>query len=210
MKQVTATGHNVEEAVESALSELKTTKDKVEISIVDEGKKGILGIFGSRPAIVKVKIKNDPIEEAIQFLKNVCLQMEVEVQVNSRTDGKHVYFELSSEKAGFLIGKRGQTLNALQSLTQLVLNRFSDQFFLLHMDIENYRERREESLVILANRLANKAIRENKQVSLEPMPSYERRVIHTALAENDKITTYSVGTDPNRHLVIAPKKQVKI
>lgn len=205
MKQVTVTGQTVDEAIESALSQLKTTKERIEVTIIDEGKKGILGIFGARPAIVKVTLKTNPIEEAKSFIINVCKQMDINVEIEASIEGKHVQFNLKSDKAGFLIGKRGQTLNALQSLTQLVLNRYTDNFMILYLDTENYRKRREESLTILANRLANKAIKEKKEISLEVMPSYERRIIHAALADNQKVTTYSVGTDPNRYLVIAPK-----
>lgn len=205
MKQVTATGPTVDEAVQNGLKELNATIEQVEMTIVDEGKRGILGIFGARPAIVKLKLKIDPVEETVKFLQNVCAQMDVSVEIDIKTEGKHVYFNLQSEKAGFLIGKRGQTLNALQSLAQLVLNKYTDQFKLLHLDVENYRSRREESLIQLAHRLANKAVREKRKISLEPMPAYERRIIHTALSDHEKVTTYSVGTEPKRHLIIEPK-----
>lgn len=205
MKQVTATGTTVDEAVKSALRDLKAKRDQVEISIVDEGKRGILGIFGARPAIVKVTLKIDPIEEAKNFIINVCKEMEIDVEIETSIEGKQVYMNLYSEKAGLLIGKRGSTLNALQSLTQLVLNRYSEQFMIVTLDAENYRNRREESLRKLAERLAQKVLKERKEVKLEPMPSYERRIIHAALSNHDRITTYSVGTDPKRHIVIAPK-----
>ncbi|WAA09536.1 RNA-binding cell elongation regulator Jag/EloR [Fervidibacillus albus] len=205
MNQVTATGQTVDQAIESALKELNTTKDLVDVKIIDEGKKGVFGIFGSRPAIVKVIMKIDPVEEAKQFLKDVCKQMDVDVTIVAEQEGKRVFFSLSGEKIGNIIGKRGKTLNALQALTQIVLNRHSNQFLVAILDAENYRKRREESLIQLANNLAQKVVRERKQVSLEPMPSYERKIIHSALANDDRVTTYSVGTDPNRHLVIAPK-----
>lgn len=205
MKEITATGQTVDEAIESALKQLHITKDQASISIVDEGKKGILGIFGSRPAIVKVKVNIDPIEEAKAFLKTVCANMDIPIEIESTIEGNNVRFNLNSEKTGLLIGKRGQTLNALQSLTQLVLNRYTDKFMILVLDIENYRKRREESLTQLANRLASKAIREQREIKLEPMPSFERKIIHSALAENEKVKTFSIGTEPNRRLVIQPK-----
>jgi len=205
VKEITATGQTVNEAIESALKELHITKNKASISIVDEGKKGILGIFGSRPAIVKVKVNIDPIEEAKAFLKTVCANMDIPIEIESTIEGNNVRFNLNSEKTGLLIGKRGQTLNALQSLTQLVLNRYTDKFMILVLDIENYRKRREESLTQLANRLASKAIREQREIKLEPMPSFERKIIHSALAENEKVKTFSIGTEPNRRLVIQPK-----
>lgn len=131
--------------------------------------------------------------------------MDIPIEIESTIEGNNVRFNLNSEKTGLLIGKRGQTLNALQSLTQLVLNRYTDKFMILVLDIENYRKRREESLTQLANRLASKAIREQREIKLEPMPSFERKIIHSALAENEKVKTFSIGTEPNRRLVIQPK-----
>lgn len=207
MKQVTATGQTVEEAVESALAQLKTTKDRTEVSIIDEGKKGIFGIFGSRPAIVKVTVKINPIEEAKNFLIQVSEKMGAPIEVKVNQDGKHVLFTLTGEKIALLIGKRGQTLNSLQSLTQLVINRFSNQYLTLILDAEDYRKRRNDTLVQLAWRLSQKALKTGKSVSLEPMPSYERKVIHSALAENNRVKTYSDGTEPHRFIVIAPIKK---
>lgn len=205
MKEITATGQTVEEAIEKGINQLKVSREKVDIKVIDEGKKGIFGIFGSRLAIVKLTVHVDPVMEAKQFLTDICNQMDVEVNIESTIDGKYVYFQLNSDKTGLLIGKRGQTLNALQILTQVVLNRYSDEFMNVILNAENYREKREETLVLLANRLANKVIKEKKEISLEPMPSFERKIIHAALANNEKIKTYSVGTDPHRHLVISPK-----
>jgi len=205
VKEITATGQTVEEAIEKGINQLKVSREKVDIKVIDEGKKGIFGIFGSRLAIVKLTVHVDPVMEAKQFLTDICNQMDVEVNIESTIDGKYVYFQLNSDKTGLLIGKRGQTLNALQILTQVVLNRYSDEFMNVILNAENYREKREETLVLLANRLANKVIKEKKEISLEPMPSFERKIIHAALANNEKIKTYSVGTDPHRHLVISPK-----
>lgn len=206
MKQVTATGQTVEEAVKSALAQLNTTKDRTEISIIDEGKKGIFGIFGSRPAVVKVKVTIDPIEEAKKFLSSVCEQMNAPSSIEVTHEGKNVQFTLTGDKIALLIGKRGQTLNSLQYLTQLVANRYSDQYLTIVLDAENYRKRRTETLVRLAERLAQKALKTGKDVALEPMPSYERKVIHSALADNTSIKTFSSGTDPHRHIVISPIK----
>ena len=205
MKQTTATGQTVKEAVESALAQLQITEDRADISIVDEGKKGIFGIFGARPAVVKVSVIKDPIEEAEKFLLDVSEKMGAPVTINVEKNGKQVKFILSGEKIALLIGKRGQTLNSLQYLTQLVINRFSGQYLNVMVDAEHYRERRNDTLIQLAQRLAQKAVQTKKEVSLEPMPSYERKIIHTALVENKKIKTYSSGEDPHRHIVIAPK-----
>ncbi len=204
MKQITATGQTVDEAVESALAQLNTTKDRTEVSIIDEGKKGIFGIFGSRPAVVKVTVIIDPVEEALNFLQQVVDSMGVTAKIEVIKNGKNVMFNITGEKLAILIGKRGQTLNSLQYLTQLVVNRHSSQYLNIMIDAENYRGRREDTLVQLAERLASKAIRIKQDVPLEPMPSYERKVIHTALLNNKKVKTFSAGTDPNRHIVISP------
>lgn len=205
MRQVTSTGSTVEDAINQALKELNARKDQVEISIIDEGKRGILGIFGARPAVVKAILKVDPIEEAKKFIIDVCKQMGMDVEVETEIEGRQIYMNIITEKTGLLIGKRGRTLNALQTLTQLVLNKYSDQFLIVILDAENYRDRREKKLRQLAQRLADKVSREKREIQLEPMPSYERRIIHTELADHEHVRTYSIGQDPNRHIVIAPK-----
>jgi spoIIIJ-associated protein len=204
VKQITANGQTVEEAVESALAQLKTTRDRVEVTIIDEGKKGFLRIFGSRPAIINATVKIDAIEEAKVFLLQVSEKMGVPIKIDVQRDGKQVNFILTGEKIALLIGKRGQTLNSLQYLTQLVINRFSNQYLTVILDAEDYRKRRNDTLVQLAQRLAQKALKSGKNVSLEPMPSYERKVIHTALVGNRRIKTYSDGSEPHRFIVISP------
>ncbi|KOP71586.1 RNA-binding cell elongation regulator Jag/EloR [Cytobacillus solani] len=206
MKQVTATGTTVEEAVKSALAQLQTTEERVEITIVDEGKKGVFGIFGARPAIVKAVLKQDPIEEAKKFLLDISEKMGAPIAIEVVGEGRNIQFVLTGEKIALLIGKRGQTLNSLQYLTQLVINRYSDQYINILLDAEDYRKRRNDTLTQLAERLAQKALRTGQNVALEPMPSYERKVIHAALAENKRVKTYSSGNDPHRHLVISPIK----
>ena len=206
MRQVTATGPSVNEAVNSALKELQATRDEVEITIVDEGKKGVFGIFGSRPAIVKVAVIINPVEEGVKFLKSIGQKMGTNVEVEIVSDGKYIEYKLKGDKIAVMIGKRGQTLNSIQYLTQLVVNRYSEQYLNVIVDAEDYRKRRTETLYQLAERLADKAVRTGQKVALEPMPSYERKIIHTALAENKKVKTFSNGNDPHRYLVIVPNK----
>jgi spoIIIJ-associated protein len=206
VKKITATGQSVEEAVNLALAHLNSTRDRVEIEIEDEGKKGLFGLFGARRAIVHVTLPADPIEESLKFLKNVSGKMGVTAEIDVRRQGKNVTLHLSGEKIALLIGKRGQTLNSLQYLTQLVANRYSKQYLNVIVDAEDYRKRRKDTLIQLADRMANKALKTGKVVSLEPMPSYERKVIHTALFHYPKIKTTSNGTEPYRHLVITPIK----
>ena len=151
--------------------------------------------------------EQDPIEEAKAYLTNIALEMGIQdLQIHTESKGKYILFKLESEKAAFLIGKRGQTLNALQQLTQLVLNKSAKSFMLVKLDVEDYRERRQAALEQLAERMADKAIRTRKKVAFEPMPSYERKIIHNALANRLDIETYSEGVEPNRYLVIEPLK----
>ncbi|WP_081707832.1 RNA-binding cell elongation regulator Jag/EloR, partial [Bacillus massiliigorillae] len=206
MRELTATGQNVNEAVESALAQLNTTRDRVEIEILDEGKKGLFGLFGSRKAAVKVTLQPNPIEEAKAFLQKVTTNMGLDVVIEAEVDGKVITFKLSGSKIALLIGKRGQTLNSLQLLTQLVANRHSKQYLTILLDAEDYRQRRNDTLVNLAEKMAQKVFKTKKEVALEPMPSYERKVIHTALMKYNRIETYSSGKDPYRHLVITLKK----
>lgn len=147
----------------------------------------------------------DPIEAAKNYLTDIAKEMGIEdLEIQVESQGKNVTFKLESKKAALLIGKRGSTLNALQQLTQLVINKTAKTFMLVKLDVENYRERRQEALEQLAQRMADKAVRTGRRVSLEPMPSYERKVIHNALANRIDIETHSEGTEPNRHLVINP------
>ncbi|RIW31575.1 protein jag [Bacillus salacetis] len=206
MREVTSTGPSVEEAVESALAQLNITREEAEIEIQDEGKKGLLGLFGKRPAIVLVKKIINPFDEVKKYLISVSEMMGIQIEIEVKVDGRNAEFQLSGEKIALLIGKRGQTLNSLQHLAGLVANRYSDQFLTVILDAENYRERRKQTLANLAERLAEKAVRTNRKVSLEPMPSYERKVIHSALVRSRKVETFSEGKEPNRYIVIAPKR----
>lgn len=147
----------------------------------------------------------NPIEEAKAYLTSVATKMGIEdLKIETKRQGKYVIFQLESEKAALLIGKRGQTLNSLQQLTQLVLNKSAKQFLLVKIDVENYRERRQVALEQLADRMADKAVRLNQRIEFEPMQSYERKIIHNQLANRLDIETYSEGTEPNRYLVIEP------
>lgn len=206
MREVTARGETVEEAINSALEQLQATRDQVEVNIIDEGKRGILGLFGSKDAVVKVVMKRDPIEETEQFIKQLAENMDVAVTINTTVKDNQVLFELSGEKIALLIGKRGQTLNALQYLIQLTLNKISAQYYRVVLDAEGYRKRREETLKQLAARLANRAIRLNKKVMLEPMPAFERKIIHTEIQNHPEVATYSEGEEPHRYVVIIPEK----
>ncbi len=143
------------------------------------------------------------IEETEHYLKMIAIGMGIDdIQISHEINGKYVTFQMESAKAALLIGKRGQTLNALQQLSQLVTNKLASQFKVVRVDVGDYRERREQSLEQLAERMADKAVRTGKKIQLEPMASYERKVIHNALSRRLDIETYSEGSDPFRYLVI--------
>ncbi|MED4453886.1 RNA-binding cell elongation regulator Jag/EloR [Metabacillus fastidiosus] len=205
MKEITASGLTVDEAVKSALAELNVSTDEVEINVISEGKRGFLGLFGQKPATVHIKLKVNPVEEARKFLIDVIKKMNIEADIDVEQGGRQVLFSIRGEEIALLIGKRGQTLNSLQYLTQLVANRYSKQYLKIIVDAENYRERRKATLSELAKRLARQVVKDKKEVKLEPMPSYERKVIHAALASIKGIKTSSIGEDPNRYIVISPK-----
>ncbi|MGM9950791.1 MAG: RNA-binding cell elongation regulator Jag/EloR [Lysinibacillus sp.] len=169
----------------------------------ENGKEPVLNVSEDQPAMQE----HDPIEETKAYLMNIASALGItDLRIHTESEGKYVSFKLESEKAAFLIGKRGQTLNALQQLTQLVLNKSAKSFMLVRLDVEDYRERRQASLEQLAERMADKAVRTRRQVALEPMPSYERKIIHNVLAHRLDIETYSEGVEPNRYLVIEPIK----
>ena len=204
MREITASGQTVEEAIQSALQQLSIQHDQAEIEVIDEGKKGFLGIFGSALAVVKVKEKQNKIEDTEQFLSEVATNMGIDVSITTSVNDHHVMYQLSGEKIAILIGKRGKTLNALQYLTHLVINKDSEQYYTVTVDAEGYRERRKDTLVELAHKMREKTLRLNKKVALEPMPAYERKIIHSALQEDKEVSTYSDGVEPHRHIVIKP------
>lgn len=174
-------------------------------------KEGIVESLSEEVSIDEKKTEKPSPELAIAevktYLNDVAKAMNVEdLSISHEVNGKYVTLSMESEKAALLIGKRGHTLNSLQQLAQLVINKHSDQFLLIELDVENYRERRQEALEQLAERMADKAVRTGKKVEFEPMPSYERKVIHNALSNRLDIETYSEGNEPHRHLVIEPIK----
>lgn len=206
MRDITAQGSNVEEAIQNALATLETTRDKVEVEVLDEGKKGIFGI-GSRLAMVKVIEKEDGIQVAIDYLLDVATKMGAVITIDLEEVGKDVKLQIKGDSLGMLIGKHGQTLNALQYLTQLIANKTTSQYKNIIVNVGDYRERRHETLVILANKMADKALKTKRAVHLEPMPSFERKIIHAILSENEQIETHSEGRDPYRYIVIKPVRK---
>lgn len=202
------TGKNVEEALVTALTELSATSDEVEYEVVDKGASGLLGL-GSRPAVIKARKKDSSFEEiAKSFLGDMfkTMNMEVEVSTEYNDIDKELSIDLIGDDMGILIGKRGQTLDSIQYLTSVVINKNQEDYIRVKVDIENYRERREETLIKLAKNLSQKVKRTKRPVELEPMNPYERRVIHATLQSDKYVVTSSEGEEPYRHVVISLKR----
>lgn len=207
MKFVEVTGKSVNEAIENALKELNITKDRAIIDIIDEGSKGFLNLIGNKPAKVKVTVKRDYVEEAYNFIKSVLDSMRILAEIKIKEDNDVININLTGPKMGLVIGYRGETLDSLQYLISLVVNKHHDvPYKKVILDTENYRSKREETLKHVALKLANKVKKNKKAFKLEPMNPYERRIIHAALQENDTIITYSEGDEPFRRVVIALKE----
>ncbi|MFB5663519.1 RNA-binding cell elongation regulator Jag/EloR [Alteribacillus sp. HJP-4] len=208
MKTVKISGKTVDEAISLAMQKLEVnSQEEIEYEVLDQGSKGFFGIIGFKPAVIEAAPKIDPVEEAAAFLRQVILDMQVDVDIELINKGRETEFQLIGKDIGVLIGKRGKTLDSLQYLVNLVANRNSDKYARIILDAENYRERRQEALEHLADRLADKARRTGRKVVLEPMNARERKIIHTALQNSTDIETYSDGTEPRRHVVIALRNQ---
>ncbi len=207
MEEIKKSGKTVDEAVAAALAELQADKEDVSITILDEGSKGFLGMFGAKDAVVLVKKNFNAEKIAENFLREVFLSMGLIIKINTKLQEKQLLIDLSGEDMGILIGKRGQTLDALQYLVNLVVNKTSPSYISVMLDTENYRQRRKETLETLALNLAKKAKHTKKNVVLEPMNPYERRIIHSALQNDRYVTTFSEGEEPFRNVVIALKSK---
>ena len=210
------TGKNVEDALTKASVELGVTSDRVEYEVIEKGSAGFIGI-GSKPAKINARVKEEEVivvSEApadieaviVEFLSKVFAAMNLTVKINVNITEESVDVDLVGDDMGVLIGKRGQTLDSLQYLVSLVVNKKSDKYLRVKLDTENYRERRKETLENLAKNIAFKVKRTKRPVSLESMNPYERRVIHSALQNDKYVTTKSEGEEPFRHVVVLLKK----
>ena len=248
MEYIEYKGKTVDDAITEACQALTVTSDKLDYEVIDKGSSGILG-FGSKPAVIKAKIKEDKPEKKVvkevnkedkkveknkvekveekpskkefkadktstvepaadpkEFLENVFKAMDMKVNIDVEKEGNEINIELSGDDMGVLIGKRGQTLDSLQYLTSLVVNKGTSEYIRVKVDTEDYRKRRKETLENLAKNLAYKVKRTKKSVSLEPMNPYERRVIHSALQNDKYVSTHSEGEEPYRKVVITLNK----
>ena len=191
MDYIEISAKTVDDAITDACQKFTVTSDKLEYEVVDEGKTGLLGI-GARPAVIKDVF--------------AAMDLTVVANISYNEEENAMDIELSGDEMGILIGKRGQTLDSLQYLVSLVVNKDTENYVRVKVDTENYRKRRKETLENLARNISYKVKRTKRPVSLEPMNPYERRIIHSALQNDKYVTTYSEGDEPFRHVVVVLKK----
>jgi len=207
MKKIEINGKTVDEAIENGIRELKCKKEDVTVEILEQGSRGLFGL-GSKPAKVILIVINNYETVARKFLNDVFSKMDIQCDIEIKDKGDILKVILSGPQMGILIGYRGETLDSLQYLLSLIVNKENKEaeYKKVVLDTENYRQKREETLIKLANRLAYKARRYNKSIVLEPMNPYERRIIHSALQDHPDVNTHSEGDEPYRKVVIELKK----
>jgi len=196
----------VGEAVTRALTELGVDEQGATIEVLEEPSKGLFGLLGSRPARVRVTKKDSLSLRARQLLNKIFHIMKLSVNIEIIEKNTSLRVNLSGDGLGVLIGRRGETLDALQYLLNLYINKNREQKCKVIIDVEGYRKRREQTLERLACKLAEKAKQKGRSIVLEPMNSQERRVIHTALQGREDIYTHSEGEEPYRKIIISPRK----
>ncbi|WP_353893290.1 RNA-binding cell elongation regulator Jag/EloR [Proteinivorax hydrogeniformans] len=204
MRSVEVSAKSVKDALEQGLQQLGLEEEQVTYDILEEPTKGILGLL-SKPAKIVITEKFNPEKFVKGFLIEFLEHFNVSFVIDLKQDQSSLKVNITGEDLGVLIGKHGKTLDSIQYITNLALNRKTEEYFRVVIDVNNYREKREETLVSLANRLASKAINTKRKVLLEPMNAMERRIIHSTLNDSTTVKTYSVGEEPFRKVAIEPK-----
>jgi spoIIIJ-associated protein len=205
VNKVIVTGKSIQDAVKAGLQQLGATEDRVRTTVLEQPAKGLFGLFGAKEAKVELELIPDPLEEGASFLKDILDAMHVSAKIDIVRNKDGADFNLSGPELGILIGKRGQTLDALQYLVNIVANRYADSHVKIVLDAEQFRDRRRKTLEELAHRLASRVVKTRKEVVLEPMSAPERKIIHSELQNHPSVKTYSKGDEPNRRVVIALK-----
>ncbi len=207
MEFIEVSAKTVNDAITDALVQLSITSDQLEYEVINEGSAGFFGL-GSKPAVIKARKKYSPEESVRDFLTRVFEAMDMEVEIVTKYDEESglIDVEFKGSEMGVLIGKRGQTLDSLQYLTNLAVNKQSDHYVKVKLDTEDYRKRRKDTLENLAKNISYKVKRTKRPVALEPMNPFERRVIHSALQNDRFVSTHSEGEEPYRHVVVTLKR----
>lgn len=209
MKSIEVEGKTVEEALNKALIELGIERSKVDFEILDHGSKGLFNVIGVKPVKLRVSSKYDYIKEAREFIENILNCMEIKANIDIQENDDTIIINLSGEKMGSIIGYRGETLDSIQYLVSLVINKVHElPRKKVILDTENYRSKREQTLKGVAIKTANKVKKTRKVFKLEPMNPYERRIIHSALQDDIFVSTYSEGDEPFRRVVVELKKDL--
>ncbi len=202
MKIIESTGKTIEEAIERGLKELGRKREQVTVKTLEYPSNGFLGILGQKDAKVELTVIDDIEDDAKKFLLQMFDAMDIPVTINIEKSKDTLHIDLEGPNMGLLIGRRGQTLDSIQYLLGLVLNKDREKYVKVYLDTKNYRKKREETLKRLAKRMADKAKKTRRSVYLEPMNPYERRIIHSTLQKTPGIHTYSEGEEPNRRVII--------
>ncbi len=208
MEFIEISAKTVDEAITEALVKLGTTSDRIEYEVIEKGSAGFMGIVGRKDAVIRARKKYTVEDDTREFLNKIfdAMDLKVEIIIDRPEDSNIVNVELKGDDMGVLIGKRGQTLDSLQYLTNLAVNKHAENYVKVKIDTEDYRKRRRETLENLARNIAYKVKRTKHSVTLEPMNPYERRVIHSTLQNDKFVTTHSEGEEPYRHVVVTLKK----
>ena len=209
MDYIEVTGKTVDDAITNALIQLETTSDQIEYEVIEKGSNGFLGLIGKQDAVIKVRKKSNLLDDTYEFLNKMfaAMNMEVKSEIDYNEENRTMNIDFSGDEMGILIGKRGQTLDSLQYLISLVVNKESDAYIKVKVDTEDYRERRKQTLENLAKNLSYKVKLTRRPVTLEPMNPYERRIIHSALQNDRYVETHSEGDEPYRKVVITLKRR---
>jgi len=205
MKKLQVSGKTVEDAVKAGLAELGVSEDRVKIKVLEHPSKGLFGLIGAKEAKVELEVIPDGVEEGMKFLLEVSAAMGLSVSLERQDEDGIVKLNIKGNDLGLLIGRRGQTLDSLQYLVNIVANRHSNRHLRIVLDAEQFRERRRKTLESLSDRIAVRVAKTRKEMVLEPMTSAERKIIHSRLQNHPEVRTYSQGEEPYRRVVIAPK-----
>ena len=205
MNTIELNAKTLELAIKDAESKLGASKENLNIEVIQEASKGFLGL-GAKSAVIKASVKYDAVAIAVDFIKNIAINMNIDVELDAHREGKHLFVNIKGEHMGAFIGKKGQTLDSLEYITSLMVNKASDTFINVNLDTENYRERRREGLERLALATASRVKKTNKAITLDAMNKSERRIVHSILHNDRHIATKSVGLDPYKTITIMPKR----